>query len=183
MSSESWKAIPTFQPYAGGRLDPVGVDPAEQRAVAAGGRDQRGGLARDDLEVVLERRVDRRDVGRQRAHRALHLADLALAQPRQRARHDAGHLDPEVGRQVRGAGEEVVAGQDRDGVVPARVGRRGAAAGGCLVDHVVVVERREVDELDDDARVDQLGPGRVGPRWPVSATISGRNRLPPALMR
>jgi hypothetical protein len=110
---------------------------------------------------VLEGRVELRHVRRQRPERALHLGDLPLAQLGQGARHDAGHLDAQVGGQLRGPGEQVVAGQDRDGVVPPGVRATGCRGGRGLVDHVVVVERGEVDELDDDAGVDQLGPRRV----------------------
>jgi hypothetical protein len=156
MSSDSWKAIPTFQPYAAAASTPGGVDTRQQRPVAARGRDQRRRLAPDDAQVVLDRRFELRHVRRQRTEGSLHLLDLPLAQGRERAGHDPGHLDPEVGRQLGGPGEQVVAGQDRDGVVPARVGGRRPPPGRRLVDHVVVVERREVDELHDHAGVDQL---------------------------
>jgi hypothetical protein len=110
---------------------------------------------------VLEGGIDGGDVGRQRPHRTLDLPDLALAEPGQGARHDPRHLDAEVGREVGRPREEVVAGEDRDGVVPAGVRGRRAATGRRLVDHVVVVERREVDELDDHAGVHELTPGGV----------------------
>ena len=59
-----------------------------------------------------------------------------------------------------------------------------AAAGLGLVDHVVVVERPEVDELDRDRAADDLGAMPAGrPDGAVAAAArvrAGRSRLPPA---
>ena len=146
-------------PAVDGRcLDLLGGATREQRAETAGRRDQRCGLATDDAEVVLDGRVEARDVGRQGAGAALHLHDLALAQLRDGLRHDPGDLDTEVGRQFGRPGEQVVTGQDADGVVPAGVRADGAASGRRLVDDVVVVERRQVHELDDHAGLRDLRP-------------------------
>ena len=72
----------------------------------------------------------------------------------------AASSDGDVGAERRGerrrAGEEEVAGEDRDDVAPARVDARHAAAGLGLVDHVVVVERAEVHELAGDGAGDRV---------------------------
>jgi hypothetical protein len=47
---------PDVPAVGGGCLDADLVDPGQQRAVAAGGLDQRRGLAGDHLEVVVEGR-------------------------------------------------------------------------------------------------------------------------------
>ena len=56
---------------------------------------------------------------------------------------------PELGGELGGLREQPVAGEDRDQVVVAGVGRVGAAAQRGLVHHVVVVERADVGDLDD----------------------------------
>ena len=71
-------------------------------------------------------------------------------------RLDAYGVGPELGGQLRGLREQEVAGEDRDVVVPAGVGRRGAAAQLGLVHHVVVVERRQVGQLDHARRGDHV---------------------------
>ena len=57
---------------------------------------------------------------------------------------------PEVGEDAGRAGEQVVAGQDRDRVAEARVGRLVAAADDGLVHDVVVEQGRQVGQLDGD---------------------------------
>ena len=76
------------------------------------------------------------------------LPDLAGAQPLEGAGLDSHSIRAEVSEDVRGLGEEEVTGEDRDGVVPAGVGRRRTTAQVRLVHHIVVVERRKVSELD-----------------------------------
>ena len=79
----------------------------------------------------------------------LHLAGDQLGEG---ARDDPHRLRAEVGHEPGGVGEQVVAGEDRDGVVPAGVRGGGPAAHGGLVHHVVVVERGQVHQLDDGGR-------------------------------
>ena len=120
MSSESWKAEPTMSPYAVSASSTSGGGAAEAGAVAGRGGDQRAGLAGHDVEVVLERVV---------AGAGLHgLQDLALDEPGERLGLDPYGVGAELGGQLRGLREQEVAGEDRDVVVPARVGRLGAAA-------------------------------------------------------
>ena len=144
MSSESWKATPTFSPYSVSASTTSRGRAGEERAVAGGGGDQRTGLAGDHAQVVLERVLA---VGR-----AEGLEDLALDEAGEGLRLDPDGVGPEVGGQLRGLREQEVAGQDRDVVVPAGVGRRGTATQVGLVHHVVVVERGEVGQLDDAGR-------------------------------
>jgi hypothetical protein len=79
--------------------------------------------------------------------RADRLTDLPGAQPLEGARLQPHDVGAQIGRDVGGTGEEEVTGEDRDRVVPAGVGRGGAAAKLGLVHHVVVVERRQVGQL------------------------------------
>ena len=76
-----------------------------------------------------------------------------------------GEQPGDVGAERRGErrrlGEQEVAGEDRHDVAPAGVHARHAAAGLGLVDHVVVVERPEVDELDRDRAGDRVVRGRA----------------------
>jgi hypothetical protein len=58
--------------------------------------------------------------------------------------------------------EQEVAGEDGDGVVPTRVDADRAAAHGRLVHHVVVVQRRQVHELDGGRGGDDVGQRPVG---------------------
>ncbi len=114
--------------------------PAEHAAETGAGRDQRAGLLREHPQVVRDRVLAGQRAGR--------LGDLPVDQPGERVGLDADGLDAELGDHVGGAGEEVVADQDGDRVAPARVGAGRAAAHQRLVHDVVVVQRREVGELD-----------------------------------
>lgn len=89
------------------------------------------------------------------------LLDLAADEPGERAGLDPDGLGAEVGEQVGRAGEQVVAGEDRAGVVPPDVRGLAAAPDGRLVHDVVVVQRAEVGEFDDDRGRDEPGRGRV----------------------
>ena len=111
----------------------------EAGAVAGGGGDERAGLAGHDAQVVLERVEVARADG---------LEDLTLDEAAERLGLDAHRVGAEPRGELRGLGEQVVAGEDRDGVVPAGVRGVGAAAQRSLVHHVVVVERSEVGQLD-----------------------------------
>ena len=81
---------------------------------------------------------------------------------------EPGHVGAERGREGRGPRKQVVAGEDGDDVRPAGVDAGDAAAGLGLVDHVVVVQRAHVDQLDRSGAGDGLvgsGPGserRIG---------------------
>ena len=129
-------------------------------ADAARGRHQRRGLALDRREVRLLGAVDVEEV--------LQLEHLAAAQLADRRREQRGDVGAERRRERRRLREQVVAGEDRDDVRPARVHRRHAAPGLGLVDHVVVVQRAEVDQLDRGAAGDDLG-GRRPRRRPRAA--------------
>ncbi len=124
-------------------LDVLRGGARHERPVATGRGDERAGLVGDHLEVVLD--------GILAVTRTDRLADLALAQPLERVRLDPDGLRAEIGEDARRAREEEVPGEDGDGVVPPRVRRRGAPAQLRLVHHVVVVERRQMGELDDHA--------------------------------
>ena len=93
---------------------------------------------------------------------------------------------PSEAASVGRAGEQVVAGEDRDDVAPAGVDARDAAPGLGLVDHVVVVERAEVHELDRDRSGDRRrrrrADGSVGGVGRAQRE-RGRRRLPPASTR
>jgi hypothetical protein len=114
--------------------------------IRARGRHQRRGLALDRREVRLLGAVDVEEV--------LQLEHLAPAQLADRRGEQRGDVGAERGGERRGLGEQVVAGEDRDDVRPARVHAGHAPPGLGLVDHVVVVERSEVDELDRRAAGD-----------------------------
>jgi hypothetical protein len=121
----------------------VGQHPAQP----ARGGDQRAGLPADDVEVVGLRLLD--------PPGGLDLADLAIAQRRDRPGQQRADVGPEVGRDLGGLGEQVIAGEDRDGVAPSGVRRPHRVSRVRLVDHVVVVQRRLVHELDRDRAGDQ----------------------------
>ena len=120
MSSESWKAEPTISPYAASASSTSGRGAAEAGAVAGRGGDQGAGLAGDDLEVVRERVLVGAGLDG--------LEDLALDQPGERLGLDADGVRAQQGGELGGLREQEVAGQDRDQVVPAGVGRLRAAA-------------------------------------------------------
>ena len=153
MSSLSWNATPICSPNA---RSVSTVDGRRRRSGAelGGGGDQRAGLVGEHAEVVLDRVVA---LGRGPTVSRICPTD----QPLERARLQPHGVRAEVGQQIGRAGEQEVAGEDRDGVVPARVRRLGAAAHARLVHDVVVVERREVGELDDDRGRHDLRRGRV----------------------
>jgi hypothetical protein len=89
------------------------------------------------------------------------LRDLALDQPRERAGLQGGGLGAQARREVRRAGEQVVASEYGDGVRPPRVGGRRSAPDVGLVHDVVVVERGQVGQLDDHRCVEDPGSARV----------------------
>jgi hypothetical protein len=89
------------------------------------------------------------------------LLDLAAHQPGERAGLDPHRLGAQVGQEVRGAGEQVVACENRHGVRPPRVGGRLAPPERGLVHHVVVVERRQMGQLHHDGGRDDSGCRRI----------------------
>ena len=133
------------------RVERVGRHVAHHPADAARGRHQRRGLALDRREVRLFGAID--------VEQVLELEHLAAAQLADRRGQQPGDVGAERRRERRRLREQVVAGEDRDDVRPARVHRRHAAARLGLVDHVVVVQRAEVHELDRGAAGDDVGRG------------------------
>ena len=83
-----------------------------------------------------------------RVVRVLQFENLAFAQAGDRCGEEPGDLDPEPGGDLGGPGEQEVAGEDRLEVAPLRVDAGDGAARCCVVHHVVVVERAEVDQFD-----------------------------------
>ena len=161
MSSESWNARPSDSPKRLEDVDVLGRRVRHHRAEPAGRRDQRARLAADHLEVV--------GLGLVEAPGGIDLADLSVAEHGDRLRQDAADLGAEVGADLGRAGEQVVAREDRDRVVPPDVRGGNAVAGLRLVDHVVVVQGRDVDELEGDRGGDQARVGRV-------AEVAGEER-------
>ena len=111
-------------------------------------REERRGLALDGGGVVL--------LGAGHVEEVLELEHLAPAQLADRVGEERGDVGAERCGERRGAGEQVVAGEDRHDVGPAGVDARHAAARLGLVDDVVVVQRAEVDELARDAAGDHV---------------------------
>src|SRR6266540_1433166 len=142
-------------PFAvlGERLDHVRRRAGQAPAEPAGGGDERAGLVGEHGQVVLDRVLA--------GGGAAHLADLALDEPGDGPGEHAGRLGAEPGRHLGGAGEQVVAGEHGHLVVVAGVGRAGAAAHLRLVHDVVVVEARQVRQLDGDRGADQPRVARI----------------------
>ena len=138
------------------RVERVGGHVADHPADAAGGGHQRRGLALDRRVVRLLAAV--------RVEQVLQLEHLTAAELTDRvdASRPATSAPSDAASDGR-LGEEEVAGEDRDDVRPARVDARHAAPGLGLVDHVVVVERPEVDELHR-ARAGDRAVGRRAAR-------------------
>ena len=147
--------------------------PGEGADAARGGH-QGGRLAGDGREVVLLGPVDlegRTDLG-----------DLALGRAAQGGGQQAGDLGAERGGDGRRAGQQVVAGHDGHQVAEPAVDALDVAPDGGLVDHVVVVERGQVDELDRDRRPSRSSSvgralARAWPR-PGPARAAGACRRP-----
>ncbi len=115
----------------------------------------------------------------------LELAGLALHELCVGGGEEANGLLAQVGGSgLRGPGHQEVSGEDRQGVVPVRVGRAGPTAGVGLVDHVVVIEAPDVDQLDGDPCFDrpavavgsELG-GEQGQQRPVPLTARREQML------
>ncbi len=105
-------------------------------------REEARRLVRDDPEVGLLGRVQR--------PRLLDLVELALGHPSDRRRNGGEEVHVAgVEREQQAAAEQVVAEEHADFVAPERVDGRHAAPRLRLVHHVVVDERRGVEELDE----------------------------------
>ena len=132
----------------GERVERRAFDLGDHPADATRGREQRRGLAADRGEVDLLGAVDVEEV--------LQLEHLTATQLADRLREQRGDGCTERRGELRRAGEQVVAREDRDDVAPARVHARDAATRLRFVDHVVVVQRPEVDELDGHRTGDRV---------------------------
>ena len=124
------------------RVGPLGADVAEHAADLRAAAEQVGGLAADDLEVLVLGDVDVAGLGE--------LVEL----PFDHAQRDVAEHPDDLQRVLRERHRhrldvEVVAEQHGDVVAPARMHGEAAAAQVGAVDDVVVHERGGVDELDD----------------------------------
>ena len=139
MSSRIWNTMPKQWPYSVSASTSCRRQAAGERADAAGGRHERGGLAGDGGGVLLVAPGD--------LEGGAHLGDLSLAEPGQRLGQKAGDLGAQAGRDGGRAGQEVVAGHNGHQVPETAVYALDVAPDGGLVQHVVVVERRQVDQF------------------------------------
>ena len=121
------------------------------------GREQVGGLAPDDVEVLV--------LGDLEVAVALDLEDLALDHAQRHVGEQAQDLQVVLGERHRHRLRvEEVAEQHGDVVAPAAVHAAAAAAHGGLVDDVVVQQGRGVDELDHRGQQDRaLAPVAAQP--------------------
>ena len=87
------------------------------------------------------------------------LGHLTLAEPADGAREHGHDLGAEPSRDLRRPRQKEISGQDRDKVAPASIGALDPPAGVGFVDHVVVVERTHVDQLDRDGALHDVFPG------------------------
>ena len=101
---------------------------------------ERGRLAGDGRRVVLVAAGD--------LEGGAHLGDLSLAEPGQRVGQQCGDLGAQAGRDGGRAGQQVVAGHDGHQISETAVDALDVAPDGGLVEHVVVVQRGQVDQLD-----------------------------------
>ena len=128
----------------------LGSGAAQNCAHPHADRKQAGGLAEDQIEVLVERNE---------LAQLFHLQQFAFD-------HLLGQFDQSVEnaevallhRDLEGLHVEPVAGQHALGVAPLRVGRGAAAPGLGLVDDVVVHQRRGVNDLDHRAQADGAAP-------------------------
>ena len=138
-----------------------GPDPA--RRGHEGGR-----LAGDGPRVVV--------LAAPHLERGVHLGHLALAQLPQGGGQQAGDLGAQGGGDLGRAGQQEVAGHDGHEVAETGVDALHVAPHGGLVHDVVVVQRRQVDQLDGH-RPEQVLPG--GDRGPGCGGGQGQDRPEP----
>ncbi len=158
-------------PELGAGVDLGGREAAGQRPDAARRRSERRRLAADRREVVLAAAPG--------LEGGAHLGHLALAQAAQRVGQQFGDVDAEAGGDGGAAGQQVVAGDDGHQVPETAVDALDVAPDGRLVDHVVVVERGQVDQLDRDPAHQVVLGGARGCRrwrWPGPAGAAGACR-------
>ncbi|TPW11933.1 MAG: hypothetical protein FD127_2943 [Acidimicrobiaceae bacterium] len=137
----------------GERVDQPAVEAGDDAADARRGGEQRRRLAGDRGHV--------RRLGSCRVVGVSQLFDLSFAEPADGARQQGRHLGAERSGDLRRARQQEVAGEDGLQVAPLGVHRLDAAASGCLVHHVVVVQRTGLDELAGDAPLDGVVGGRA----------------------
>jgi len=119
----------------------------DHRADLARGGEQSGGLALDDLQILV--------LGGGEVVLRLQLQHLALGDRRGGARQDAQHDQRAVlDHQLERAREQEIADQHGRLVAEDRVGGGEAAAQLALIHHVVVQQRRGVDELHASRQID-----------------------------
>ena len=174
-SSESWNATPIRSPKRVITSTVVVVGAGEQRTEPPRRRDQRAGLVGD------------------------HRRGSARPGPRRRLGPTVSRIWPVTSRSNVRACSRTHSGPRSARMSDARANRKSpvriatvlphralalcrAAAQQRLVHHVVVVERREMGQLDDDGRRHDAGRVRVA-ELRASSTSSGRKRLPPASTR
>ena len=148
MSSTIWNTIPNDDPHCVSVSTIGTVEPGDDAADPCRRAEQRRRLAGDRREVAVLRAAD--------VVRVAQLLDLALAQPADRAGEQAGDLGAERRGDLRRLRQQEVAGEDRLEIAPLGIDRFDAAPGVGLVDHVVVVQRAEMDELAGDSAADHV---------------------------
>ncbi len=152
MSSRIWNTMPKQWPYSVRASTSESGPATGQRADAARRGRERGRLPGDGPDVVLPGPGDlegRADLG-----------DLPLTEVGQRVGEERGDLDAQAGGDRGRAGQQVVAGHDGDQISETAVYALDVAADRGLVDHVVVIQRGQMDEFDRH-RAHQLVVGCV----------------------
>src|SRR5262245_25675853 len=138
------------EPVARETVDALRVETAEQTADPAARRHERGSLLGDDPHVVR--------LARRPAALALELKHLGLGHrhggPREGLEHAPVALLDHQGERFR---VQVLADEDRPVRSPPRIGGGPPASKRGLIHHVVVDQRRRVQELDDTAHAHRAG--------------------------
>ena len=128
------------------RLDLARAGAGHQGPDPSGGGHEGSRLPGDGVQV--------RSLGPGRRERVAELGELALAQPPDGPGEDAHDFRAELGRNLRGPGQQEVTGQDGHQVAPAGVGALHPSSRAGFVDYIVVVQRAHVDQLDGDGALD-----------------------------
>ena len=173
-SSRIWNASPIRSPKSPSAAARAA---ALERAELTGGAEQDRGLQPAALEVALDADTGVPRVG------ALHQLARARA-PSSRGRATRTAAGRPAGRQLgERAREQQVAGRRRQPPAAGRHDGRATAAQRGAVEHVVVDERRAVDELDRDRGADEAvglrrrHPGGEAHEQRSQALAAGRDRL------